>query len=233
MRIGRFVLTAAFLLIALPASAHLPRTATGSEVVVTDPEHSQVFYGELAGDAVTYRIVAEKGFNLFVNILTPLRSNPDGRFSVQVVQRIGERRAPIADLDGTEGEWPLFHEPFADDDYRKGPELGKRVTPGTYEIVVWNDAMQGKYALALGEIERFNALDVVRLLVVLPLLKVQFFGWSILEVMGSRIGVAWAIILLIVLGGGGAIVRRARRIARQEHAAHQSESSPLDPPIIL
>ena len=203
-------------LAALPASAHAPRIVGSASVDVAGPESSQAFYGTLTGTPAVYRIDAANGFDLYVNILTPARTNADGRFSVDVIHRIGERQVNLASLDAGAGEWTPFHEPFGNDEYFKGPEFREHVPAGTYEVVVWNADMSGAYVLAIGEREHWTARDIGQLFVTLPVLKYRFFGWSAQEIILSRIGAAWAVLIALIAGAVVLLVRFARRRAAHE-----------------
>lgn len=213
----------------MPASAlaHQPRIVASGVTDVHDPELSQAFYGALVGAPAIYRIVADDAFDLYVNVLVPERTNANGIFSVDVIRRIGERQIQEMSLDGTAAEWVPFYEPFGGDHYRKGPEFRMRAKPGMYEIVVWNAAMEGAYTLAIGEREQWGGRSIGQLLVVLPVLKAQFFGWSIPEIVFSRIGIAWAALLFVLSGVGAIIVRRVRRAARE--VARHRDAQHSDP----
>lgn len=68
-----------------------------------------------------------------------------------------------------------------------GPTLEKDVGSGTYTLRVSNDNNQGKYALAIGKIERFTLKETISVYKTMPVLKMQFFEkpryliyWSII-----------------------------------------------------
>ena len=69
--------------------------------------------------------------------------------------------------DGEAFQWKAWYEPYARDDYWKGPEIGSDtntefktsfpLAAGIYYIKVYNKNNQGHYSLAIGEAEFFGA----------------------------------------------------------------------------
>ena len=85
-------------------------------------------------------------------------------------------------LDGENFEWEVWYEEFAGDYYMKGPELGEdfkstsKLPAGKYEVKVFNENNQGKYSLAIGEKEEFPAPEIANAIILVPWLKLTFFG---------------------------------------------------------
>lgn len=75
-----------------------------------------------------------------------------------------------------------WYEGFAKDDYMKGPEYGEnfksteKLSAGSYQIKVFNEENEGKYVLAVGDVESFPANEIIKALFVVPYLKILFFG---------------------------------------------------------
>lgn len=169
--------------------AHEPRYVFNQEnIIVKNPETSQAFYGELNGISNTYIINSDKEFNLYVNILAP--DLPDSRtdFIVQI--------NPInISLNGENYNWTGFYEEFAGDNYLAGPEFDMKVPAGTYNIIISNPGNIGKYSLAIGKIEKFSIKD----LLVLPLIKKNFFNKSYFATFQGIIGKGLLILLIVLI----------------------------------
>ncbi|MHC4987462.1 MAG: hypothetical protein ACYTFX_03055 [Planctomycetota bacterium] len=157
------------------ARAHQPRlVGTQTEVEVILPEISKAYYGELAGTPAIYHIETDKSFRLYVNILVPDIEGIDKNVSVKIFKQ----DTLIAHLDGSATDWPGFFEPFAGDHYFRGPEYTGTQGPGSYRLQVYSPDNQGRYALAVGDIESFPFGELVKTYLVLPRLKSEFFGKS-------------------------------------------------------
>ena len=179
--------------------AHQPRlVGNETEVVVILPEISKAYYGNLAGKPVTYHIEATDTFRLYVNILVPDMEGIEKDLSVKIFKP-GDL---ISLLDGQHYDWKGFYEPFAGDDYYRGPEYVQVQEPGVYEIQVYSPDNQGKYVLAVGDREAFPFGELIRTYLVLPRLKSEFFGKSpfsaYLNLMGIFLGFMLLGTLIIV-----------------------------------
>lgn len=169
------------ILIALTATcayAHQPRIAFGERhppedpIAVEKPEISKAYYGQLRGEPDYYRIVSEKPFVLYLNILAPDQESARTDTSVDVM--IGGRR--VATLSAQAAPWTVFYEKFADDRYLRGPELTETVGAGTYYLRVSNRDNWGKYALAVGNVESFPLDETIKTALTLPVIKKYFFN---------------------------------------------------------
>ena len=84
------------------AWAHQPRlVGSETEVMVTLPEISKAYYGELAGAPATYHIEAQNEFRLYVNILVPDIEGIDKDVSVKIFKQ----DTVISHLDAGQHEW--------------------------------------------------------------------------------------------------------------------------------
>jgi hypothetical protein len=162
----------AFVLALSLVSAHQPRlvfdktSSIENPFIITNPEISQAFYGELKG-MPDYYLIDSKNFNLYLNILSPADINNERKdFSVEV------NNGEIL-LNGTNITWTKFFEPFAGDNYWKGPEIEMQAS-GRYIIKISNPENMGKYSLAVGKIESFSVDETVKTILVMPRLKIFF-----------------------------------------------------------
>ena len=153
------------LLFAMTALAHQPRMVTGDTIMVEKPEVSQAFYAELHGSPQTYEIVADRAFDLYLQLTVPKVANAKVNFTVRVLRD----NHFLHLLDGTTTHWKPFYEPFAGDTYLQGPEYeDTAASAGHYKIVVSSPDNRGKYVLAIGKTESFTLADWVHVLTVLP-----------------------------------------------------------------
>lgn len=161
-------------------AAHQPRLETSTNVsmqnpiIVENPEVSQAFYSTLRGNPDYYKISSNVPFKLYLNLLVPTSQGIQADFvSAQVLDSNG---AVLLTVNGTNSTWSPYFEEFGGDNYLKGPEVREQLQPGTYYIKVYNAENNGKYVIAIGEIESFPIDESLKALVTIPLLKEQFFG---------------------------------------------------------
>ena len=67
-------------------------------------------------------------------------------------------------------------EPFAGDEYLNGPEYEAQVEPGGYLIRVSNPENSGQYVLAIGKIESFPPVEIIKTFITLPGIKSEYFN---------------------------------------------------------
>jgi len=200
MRKFYFVLLSIFFGISfIPAAlAHQPRIVYQQQisrtnpVLVKNPEISQAFYAELRGQPEYYKVVSDRAFNLYVGILSPKIADAKKDFSVEMSGDAND----IGVLNGSHCEWTEFYEPFAGDDYWKGPEFKQNQPGGEYLIKVYNSDNRGKYVLVVGQAESFPLSESLKLFVSLPKLK-HYFGKSGFTAFFNLIGLFLLILLLI------------------------------------
>jgi len=173
------VIGAAFLAVFLigvrPVAAHQPRLVTSAQISVTEPEISKAYYGELAGAPALFSFTADLPFRLYVGLLVPDLRGARTDLTLEI-RRDGEL---VARFDGAQFQWKKMYEPFAGDNYLQGPEFrSAEAPPGKYDIEVSDPGDQGKYALAVGEIESFPPAEILSALRIVPVLKSDFFNKS-------------------------------------------------------
>jgi hypothetical protein len=152
-----------------------------TEVIVTLPEISKAYYGNLTGKPVTYHIESAEAFRLYVNILVPDIEGIEKDFSVKILKQ----GTVISRLDGNSHD--------------RGPEYVEMQDPGTYEIQVYSPDNQGKYVLAVGDREAFPLRELIKTYLVLPRLKSEFFGKSPFSAYSNIMGIFLGVIVLVAL----------------------------------
>jgi hypothetical protein len=198
--------------------AHQPRLiGTETQVTVDQPEISKAYYGSLSGKPATYRIESTESFRLYVNILVPDIEGIDKDLSVKILKQ----GKVISILDGTRHSWKPFYEPFAGDDYYKGPEFTSEQDAGAYDIEVYNPGNQGKYVLAVGDREAFPLGELIRTYAVLPRLKSEFFGKNPFSAFFNIMGIFLAVILVITGAISVPIFYGIRLIRKRLHISHR------------
>jgi hypothetical protein len=184
-------------------AAHQPRLETGTNVsmnnpiVVQNPEISQAFYSTLRGSPDYYKISSNISFKLYLNLLVPTSPGIPADFvSAQVMDTNGNI---LLTLNGTNSTWTPYFEEFAGDNYLKGPEATKQLPAGTYFVKVYNTENQGKYTIAIGDIESFPIDESLKALVTIPLLKEHFFGKPVTTLFLEFLGLILALGSIMVL----------------------------------
>jgi hypothetical protein len=209
--IGLFL---ALLVVPVFALAHQPRVTSTPVTMVPDPEISKAYYSALKGDPQAYRIVSDKEFDLYVNILVPDIEGQKKDVSAVVIKD-GDAANPIAVLDGVDFEWKKFFEPFGYDSYWMGPEYRAKVEAGTYEVRVWSTAYDSKYSVAIGEIEAFDMREGINAIRLIPALKKDFFGKSPIDFILSPFGWGYILVMYVLAFAIGFLYRYlVRRFAK-------------------
>jgi len=193
-----FVAVALFLSLAGNACAYIPRIVSGDKVLVLSPEPSQTFYGELKGQAAEFDISSASQFNLFVNIMVPKSSNPDGRYAVNIFQVRDGKDELISFLDPGSLIWQEIWEGNGRDLYFKGPEFDRQLEPGDYKIVVTGNNNQGQYALVIGKNQAIPFDEIWKMYYVLPLLKINYFHSSVFEFLKTPFVLLGAMAVVVV-----------------------------------
>jgi hypothetical protein len=196
-----FLVLGAFYMMLGATFAHQPRITRDQTwpFMVSNPEISQAFYGELRGQEDVYQITNDTWFLLYVNIVVPAISGAKEDFVVTILQW-GNL---LSRLNGAAFQWTDFYEPFAGDAYYAWPSFEKQVGPGTYTIKVQNPAYQGKYSLAIGKLESFPGPEIINTFKLLPSLKIYFFGKPVLAMfynyMWLTLGIMTIVLILLVI----------------------------------
>lgn len=197
-----------FILVAVSViTAHQPRLETGVNVslkdpiVIENPEVSQAFYGDLTGEPDYYKISSDEPFKFYLNLLVPASPGiPPDFISAELLDSSGN---VLITINGQNSTWEPYFEEFGGDYYLKGPETRANLTAGTYYIKIYNSKNQGKYSIAVGEIESFPIDESLAALVTIPLLKEQFFGKPVtllfFEFMGIILALGSIMVLFVLL----------------------------------
>jgi len=190
--------------------AHQPRVTSQTETLVTDPEISKAYYGEIETDPHFYNINSKVPFNLYVNILAP---DIEGQ-STNLVATITKDGEQIALLDGTDFAWESFWEEYGKNAYLKGPEFKLSAKEGDYQIKVESQSPNTKYSLAIGEAEVFGAKEIINAMYLVPQIKKDFFGESPANFILSPFGFSYVIVMFILAFIFGFIYRSiAKRLS--------------------
>lgn len=193
------ILTAFVVLIGIyvtPVLAHQPRITDNVETTVVDPEISKAYYATLTGSPHTYYIDSPVDFDLYVGILVPDIKSADK----STVAEISKAGVPVATIGGSDASWESFFEPFGQSSYLDGGEYKARAEAGVYTITVRSQNNDGKYSLAVGEIEAFDRVEGMNALSIIPELKKDFFEESPISFIKSPFG--WGLIVVMYLLAG-------------------------------
>ncbi len=171
------------------ASAHLPRLVGGGDLtVVSQPQISQAFYGELKNAPHFFEITLPEAGELYLNILVPDIKDIRKDISAELYRQAGNEKHSVKLLNGPNFSWEIFHEEFANDNYFSGPEYKAELPAGTYIAKIFSPDNYGKYVFVVGEAEKFTIGETLKLFWILPLLKITFFNTSPLTLAGSVLG---------------------------------------------
>jgi hypothetical protein len=195
-------------LVALSATAlaHQPRIPQGDSILVPDPEVSKAYYGKLDGRPQTYIIRSSRPFALYVNILVPDIPGQQKDVSA-VIARNDPAEKVMVFLDGGAFKWTRFFEPFGHDTYWMGPEYKAQVAPGEYRVIVSSARNDSKYSLAIGELERFDYIETVNALRLIPRIKRGWFNESPVNFILSPFGWGLALLMFALAFGVGFLLR--------------------------
>lgn len=187
------------------ASAHNPRYVIGKNnsetnpIIISYPEISQAFYGDLNEKPDYYILRSAKNFSLYLNILAPVTNPYYYNSKTNFVVEIYKNSKLIDTINGNNHQWTQFHEEFGGDDYLMGPELSKNYSSGVYIIKVSNTDNKGRYSLAIGETESFKVSEYPKTIYLLYLIKTKFFSKSLFAIFQGIIGkMLIALITLII-----------------------------------
>lgn len=180
-----------------PLYAHQPIIVDNQTIQITDPETSYAFYDQLNRVPQRYFIESQKNFDLYINLLVPLKSNPNGRYSAKVYD-LNDNLKLLATVDGTSVPWSIYYETFAKDYYYKGPEFNQPLPAGKYAIDIYSGDNQGKYVLAIGKNENFSTKDSLSIIGILRDLKINFFNTSPFILVTTLFGIAYLSIIFII-----------------------------------
>lgn len=188
-------------LLAAVSFAHQPRLVSeasqANPYLVTDPEVSRVFYGELDGQPAYFKITSDRQFNLSFNLLIPDVGGSE-KYGLKIYVSDDSRRQLFL-FEPSPFEWKPYYEEFGNDWYLDGPKASRVVPAGTYWIRVFSDNNQGKYALAIGGDEQFPPQEAIGALLLMPIIKEKFFGKPVFLPMVHELGIVLILASLIAL----------------------------------
>tara|TARA_B110000438_G_scaffold18981_1_gene17578 strand:- start:553 stop:1146 length:594 start_codon:yes stop_codon:yes gene_type:complete len=169
--------------------AHQPKLNDGDfamtledPYIIEDPEISKAIYSTLNGHEHFYKIESENDFNMYAGITVPKIDecpNTFNKFSFSILNTNFEE---IYNFNGNDFKWWSWYEEYGKKWYWVGPEFGKDFkstnifNQGTYYIKVYNNNNLGNYVLATGDIEKFNALVIGKMMLVLPKINKKFWN---------------------------------------------------------
>tara|TARA_B110000263_G_scaffold145812_1_gene126442 strand:- start:204 stop:797 length:594 start_codon:yes stop_codon:yes gene_type:complete len=169
--------------------AHQPKLNDGDfamtledPYIIEDPEISKAIYSTLNGREHFYKIESENDFNMYAGITVPKIDecpNTFNKFSFSILNTNFEE---IYNFNGNDFKWWSWYEEYGKKWYWVGPEFGKDFkstnifNQGTYYIKVYNNNNLGNYVLATGDIEKFNALVIGKMMLVLPKINKKFWN---------------------------------------------------------
>jgi hypothetical protein len=200
-RLSILALALASILILPITSAHQPRISMGLDIhsentslLIPEPEISKAYYGELNGSPDYYKLILANTTDVYFGVLVPdVPGDSRLMISAEVYDyKDSMSRTQALLLDGPNSRWDLMYEDFGGDWYIAGPAEKANLTPQTYYIQVFNSQNQGKYALAVGDIESFPPQEIANAYILLPVLKQTFFGRPVLFSFFSFLGIILA-----------------------------------------
>lgn len=208
----------------LPIStfAHQPRITQSNQTMVPEPEISKAYYATLTGTPHTYTIDSKTDFDLYVGILLPDTKSAD-KSTVAEVSKDGKL---ISTLGGENAFWKSFFEPFGQSKYLDGGEYKARAEAGVYIVKVTSSKNDGKYSLAIGEIEAFDGKEGTNALSIIPELKRDFFEESPITFILSPFGWGMIVVLYVLAFIIGFIVKYLSRKFLQSKPITVSLSNP-------
>lgn len=161
-------------------SAHQPRVRESEDTIdVRLPEVSKAFYARLNGCPQHYRIVSDRQFRLYVQVVVPDEQSIDTDYELLVTRGVDT----VLTVAGSIAKWTSYYEPFGGDFYLRGPEALQVVPAGSYLVAVSSPDNRGRYALVVGEGEAWPPAEIASALRLMPVIKHRFFlkpGWRAL-----------------------------------------------------
>ena len=156
----------------MPEIVNNERNFVDEPLSVENPEVSKAFYGQLSGSPHRYMIESDISFNLYVSLLAPYVGQEESSELEFHIMKDGEKIVMMHGYDN----WEKWYEEFGGDWYLQGPVYEAEVPPGTYIIEVHSKTNSEDYSLAVGRIESFGLLDIVKVIFFVPLIKAIYWG---------------------------------------------------------
>jgi hypothetical protein len=199
------VISVLILLLALPASAHVPllpgdHNSLATAMPIQNPAITYAIYGTLheAGEADYYTVALQKGDTLNFEVSTPLQGSfspwlviagpglsPAGQVPQGIEVPAGNTEIIVTGVHPANADYEPFS-PMAM--YRTAHYTGNAPEDGTYVIAVYTPGDGGPYSLATGTLEAFTAQEWI--LVPVDLVGVRLWqGQSLLLIFGPYLAV--------------------------------------------
>lgn len=150
--------------------------------IIKDPEISKAIYSTLNGAEHFYKIKSDEDFNMYAGITVAKQDDCPDEFQKFSFSILDENFNTLHAFDGESFKWWSWYEEYGKKWYWVGPEYGADFKStnifkkGTYYLKVNNNSNQGNYVLAVGDIEKFNALVIGKMMLVLPKINKKFWN---------------------------------------------------------
>ena len=150
--------------------------------IIKDPEISKAIYSTLDGAEHFYKIKSDEDFNMYAGITVAKQDDCPDEFQKFSFSILDENFNTLHAFDGESFKWWSWYEEYGKKWYWVGPEYGADFKStnifkkGTYYLKVNNNSNQGNYVLAVGDIEKYNALVIGKMMLVLPELNKKFWN---------------------------------------------------------
>ena len=150
--------------------------------IIKDPEISKAIYSTLDGAEHFYKIKSDEDFNMYAGITVAKQDDCPDEFQKFSFSILDENFNTLHVFDGESFKWWSWYEEYGKKWYWVGPEYGADFKStnifkkGTYYLKVNNNSNQGNYVLAVGDIEKFNALVIGKMMLVLPKINKKFWN---------------------------------------------------------
>lgn len=150
--------------------------------IIKDPEISKAIYSTLDGAEHFYKIKSDEDFNMYAGITVAKQDDCPDEFQKFSFSILDKNFNTLHAFDGESFKWWSWYEEYGKKWYWVGPEYGADFKStnifkkGTYYLKVNNNSNQGNYVLAVGDIEKFNALVIGKMMLVLPKINKKFWN---------------------------------------------------------
>ena len=177
----------------LPKLVNDQELTIGHPLRISEPEIAQAFHGELKGRPVFYKIISEVDFDFYINIMSPVISDTQNDFTVEVY---GMNKS--INLNGEIFDWQKYYDKFTGNNYWRGPSYEEGLSKGEYIIEVSNPDNLGKYVLLIGQQEFFPLKEAINTIFLMPKLK-SYFGQSFIGSYFNQFGLFLFIFSLVLI----------------------------------
>jgi len=150
--------------------------------IIKDPEISKAIYSTLDGAEHFYKIKSDEDFNMYAGITVAKQDDCPDEFQKFSFSILDENFNTLHAFDGESFKWWSWYEEYGKKWYWVGPEYGADFKStnifkkGTYYLKVNSKSNEGNYVLAVGDIEKFNALVIGKMMLVLPKINKKFWN---------------------------------------------------------